>query len=204
MQQFRIGVPLTLLLAARMSVNALATGKISLGRDGDILLAKSPIEFWCSLIGIMAITVFGTWMAVRYRESIWGVWGINRHKGFEYFGLFCVLAFVYSVSLSSYLKFIAAAPYGIEFVDLMRPLVNFCIVSALPFAGLAYFDRAWHSSDAAPVCVAAWVVVSVGVWPKYGDICPLAILLPFFPFILAALLAHTLGRFFNIDKTATT
>ncbi|MGA7287174.1 MAG: hypothetical protein WBX02_03690, partial [Terriglobales bacterium] len=78
--------------------------------------------------------------------------------------------------------------------DLMRPLLKFCLLSALPFAVLAYRDQNWRSSDAAPVCVVAWIAVCAVFGPKYGTSCPMAFTLPFVPFILSALLAHTLAH----------
>jgi len=205
--QIRIGIPICLLLGAYMSVNSRVTDKVSWSRNVEISRSNSPLEFWLVILTVPAITVVGTCLAVRYRQYIWGGWGeelgITRHKVFQYLSLFSVLVVIYWICLSGFLKFFTEAPYGIGLGDLMRPIVKFCLVSVLPFAVLAYCDKTWRTSDAASICLGAWIVVCASFWPKYGDICPFAILLPFFLFILSALLAHSLGRFFTLESTAT-
>jgi hypothetical protein len=190
-----------------MSVSTPVTDKVSWSRNVEISRTNSPLEFWLVILTVPAITVFGTCLAVRYRQYIWEGWGeefgITRHKVFQYLSLFSVLVVIYWICLAGFLKFFTQAPYGIGLGELMRPLVNFCLASALPFGVLAYSDKTWRSSDAASICLGAWIVVCASFWPKYGDICPMATLLPFFPFVLSALLAHTLGRFFNLEKTAS-
>jgi hypothetical protein len=120
--------------------------------------------------------------------------GIDPRRARQFIGLFGALLVIYAVSIASYFKFVAAAPQVIEFGDLMRPLVKFCVVSAVPFAILAYRDQNWSSSDAAPVCVFAWVAVCAAASVRYGTSCPMAFTLPFVPFILTAVLAHTLAH----------
>jgi hypothetical protein len=130
------------------------------------------------------------WRFNGYCESL----AIDPRRARQFGGLFCALLAIYAVSIASYLKFITGAPVVIGLGDLMRPLIKFCVVSALPFAVLAYRDQNWSSSDAAPVCVVAWVAVCAVFGPKYGTSCPMAFTLPFVPFILTAVLAHTLAH----------
>jgi hypothetical protein len=125
--------------------------------------------------------------------------GITWRKVFQYLGLFCFLVIIYSTCLSSYLKFVLGAPPEVTFGGLMRPLLKFCLVSALPFGLLAYSDETWRSSDAAPVCLGAWVLVCYG-FSLHCVICPVGVAFPFFPFILTALLAHTVGTLCQLAK----
>ncbi|MFY9908093.1 MAG: hypothetical protein WBD45_24180 [Terriglobales bacterium] len=120
--------------------------------------------------------------------------GIDPRRARQFGGLFGALLLIYAVSIASYLKFITSAQTVNGLGDLMRPLLKFCLLSALPFAVLAYRDQNWRSSDAAPVCVVAWIAVCAVFGPKYGTSCPMAFTLPFVPFILSALLAHTLAH----------
>ena len=119
---------------------------------------------------------------------------IDPRRARQYLGLFCFLAVVYPIALATYIKFIAAAPVINGLGDLMRPLVKFCLVSALPFAVVACLDQNWHSSDAAPVCVAAWAAACAACTMIYGTRCPYAFLYPFVPLIFSALLAHTFAH----------
>jgi len=119
---------------------------------------------------------------------------ITQRKVFQYLGLFCVLAVIYAISLSIYIKFVSAAPVVNGLGDLMRPIVKVFPVSALPFAVLAYRDKTWRSSDAAHVCIGAWAAACWASSIRYGTSCGLVFLLPFIPFILSALLAHTLAH----------
>jgi hypothetical protein len=202
-QILRIGIPITLLSGAFMSVNALASGTIRWSHDVDISRASAPLQFWSVVLGLVAINSAGIWLAVRYRKYIWGTWedlGINRHKIFQYVGLFSILVVFYSICLSNYLKFVSVAPDEIGLGDLVGPLVKFCVVASLPFGVLAFYDKTWHSSDAASVCLVAWIVVCAGFWPKYGEICPFGVALPFFPFVLFALIAHTAGTYCQPKK----
>jgi len=119
---------------------------------------------------------------------------ISQRKVFQYLGLFSVLVFIYAISLSRYLKFILAAPAISGLGDLMRPLVTFCTLSAFPFAVVAYSDKSWRSSDAAPVCAAAWAMVAAAFMHKYHTDCVPLVAAPFVPFIASALVAHGAGH----------
>jgi hypothetical protein len=126
--------------------------------------------------------------------------GTTPRKLFEYLGLFCVLVVIYSICFSGYLKFVMKAPAVIEFSDLMKPLIKYCVASALPLAAVAYFDSTWRSSDAAPVCVAAWLVSCSGLSFLCGGFCPIGAIFPFVPFVVAALAAHAIGALFRPKK----
>jgi len=130
---------------------------------------------------------------MRYRESIWGAWESGDRKVFECLGLFCFLVVTYAIYLALHLRVVHAGPEQVE------PLAKLCLISAFPFALLAYSDKAWSSHDAAPVCLAAWIAVCVG-FSFHCRICALGLAVTFFPFILCALVAHGLGtlcRFFK-------
>jgi len=76
--------------------------------------------------------------------------GITSRKVSEYLGLFCFLLAIYCPCISHYVRFIVAEPpNGYRFGDLMKPLFGTCLISAFPFAVLAYRDKTWRSSDAA-------------------------------------------------------
>jgi hypothetical protein len=201
----KIGIPFTLLAGAYNVADALATHTIHWDTDVDLSPANAPVQFWSVVLGMTAVTVIGTWLSIRYWRFIWGDWadlGINRHKIYQYLALFSVLLVIYSVCLSSYLKFVSSAPEEIAFGDLMGPLVKFCIIAAVPFGVLAYADKTWRASDAGPVCAVAWIAACACLWPKYGEFCPFGLALPFFPFIFCALLAHTVGRIFPLRRFA--
>jgi hypothetical protein len=126
----------------------------------------------------------------------WEELGITWHKVRQYLGLFCFLAVIYSPCVSSYVKFLSTestVPGGFGFGDVMKPLVGTCLVSALAFGGLAYSDKTWRSVDAARVIVGAGIVVYMGLSLQYKELCPMGVLLAFFPFTLSALIAHTIG-----------
>jgi hypothetical protein len=134
-------------------------------------------------------------------SELLGALGIDRRKIFQCLGLFCFLVVIYSMCLPGYLTFVNAEHGEVTFSDLIGPLVKFCVVSALPFAVLAYSDKSWRTSDAAPVCVAAWSAVCAGLSSKFS--CLITVMFPFVPFIFAAVLAHaagTLCRFLNDGK----
>ena len=117
--------------------------------------------------------------------------GITRRKVFQYVGLFCFQLVIYWIFLSMNLKLVAACPDGITFGDPREPLLRFWLISGLPFAWLAYSDKTWRSSDAAPVCTGAWYAVCVALSSRIS--CPMTGLYLFIPFILAALVAHGVG-----------
>lgn len=116
-------------------------------------------------------------------QLIWEAWENSERKTREYFGLFCFLGVTYAIYLGIHLGVIHAGA---------DPLAKLCLISALPFAVLTYADAAWCSSDAGPVCVAAWVAASITLSFKC-PICVVGLAVTFFPFVLSALLAHGLG-----------
>jgi hypothetical protein len=117
------------------------------------------------------------------REYICEAWEGSERKTLQYLGLFCFLVVPYAIYLGIHLGVLHAGP---------GQLARVCFISALPFALLAYSDSGWSSNDAAPVCLAAWVAVSVAFSFKC-TICVIALAVTFFPFILSALLAHGFG-----------
>jgi len=117
------------------------------------------------------------------REYICEAWDGSERKVLQYLGLFCFLAFTYAVYLGMHLGVLHTGA---------DQLAKICFISALPFALLAYSDNAWSSNDAAPVCLAAWIAVSVAFSFKC-TICVIGLAVTFFPFILSALLAHGFG-----------
>ena len=119
--------------------------------------------------------------------------GIDWRKAYQYLGLFCFLVIIYAIRLSTYVKFSETATGDLGLGDLMKPLVGTCLISALPFAVLAYRDENWRSSDAAPVIVGAWLTVDTALSLQYARLCPMETALPLFPFVLSALVAHALG-----------
>jgi hypothetical protein len=122
--------------------------------------------------------------------------GITRRKIFEYLGLFFFLSVTYLICISSYIKFLKLEPSeGYGFGDVLRPLVPYCLLSALPFAVLAYSDKNWRSSDAARVICSAWAAVYFLLSFQLGHFCPMGALIPLFPFTLSALLANRVGKF---------
>ncbi|MGB8006545.1 MAG: hypothetical protein WCF48_05395 [Terriglobales bacterium] len=130
------------------------------------------------------------WRFNQYCEDL----GLDPRKAQQYVGLFSALVVIYGISISSYLKFITTGPAIVDFSDLMRPLIKFCLLSAVPFAVVAYRDQNWTSSDAAPVCVFAWAAVCAVFGTKYCIRCTSAFTLPFVPFVLSALLSHTVAH----------
>ena len=77
----------------------------------------------------------------------------------------------------------------------MKPRFGTCLISAFPFAVLAYLDKTWRSSDAAGVIIGAGMAVYIGLSFQYDRRCQyfVAVLLTLVPFILCALLAHPIG-----------
>ena len=124
------------------------------------------------------------------REYICEAWGSSERKVLQCLGLFCFLVITYAIYLGMHL--------GV-FHTRLDQLSRICLISALPFAVLAYSDNAWSSNEAAPVCLAAWVAVCVAFSFKC-TVCVIGLAVTFFPFILSALLAHGFGatcRFFK-------
>ena len=119
---------------------------------------------------------------------------IGQRKVFQYLGLFSVLVLIYAMALSRYIKFLMTDPAINSLGDLMRPLVAGCILSAVPFALLAYSDENWRSRDAAPACAAAWAIVAAAFLHKYHTDCAPLVAAPFLPFIASAILAHGAGH----------
>jgi hypothetical protein len=129
--------------------------------------------------------------------------GITRHKVRQYLGLFCFLVVIYSLCLSSYVKFLSTestVPGGFGFGDVMKPLVGTCLVSAMPFGLLAYSDQTWRSGDAARVILGAGIVVYMGLSLQYRELCPMGVLLGLVPFTLSAQIAHTIGTLCRSGK----
>jgi presenilin-like A22 family membrane protease len=129
-------------------------------------------------------------------EYIWGVLEGGNRKIFQYLALFFFLVAIYAIYLAILLTVIHA---GTEPDSLFGPLTKLCLISALPFAVLAYSDKGWCSNDAAPVCLAAWITVCVGLSFRC-KICALGLAAVFFPFILSALLAHGFGTLCRFAK----
>ena len=122
--------------------------------------------------------------------------GITWRKLSEYLGLFCFLLVIYGLCISHYVRFIDAEPAsGYGFGDLMKPLIGTCLISALPFGGLAYRDKTWRSGDAAGVIIGVWFAVDIGLSFRYDRTCSYfaAVLLALIPLILCAQIAHKIG-----------
>jgi hypothetical protein len=149
-------------------------------------------------LGILArpLVVATILLPMRYREYIRGVWESGSRKRFQYLALFCFLVVIYAIYLAMHLGVIHA---GTEPDSLFGPLAKISLISALPFAVLAYSDKGWGSNDAAPVCLAAWITVCVGLSFRC-KICALGLATVFFPFIFSALLAHGFGTLCRFAK----
>jgi presenilin-like A22 family membrane protease len=130
------------------------------------------------------------------RDYISGAWESSNRKVFQYLALFCFLVVIYAIYLAMHLRLVHA---GAETDSFLGTLAKLCLISALPFAALAYSDKTWCSNDAAPVCLAAWITVCVGLSFEC-KICALGLATVFFPFILSALLAHGFGSFCRFAK----
>jgi hypothetical protein len=117
------------------------------------------------------------------RDYICEAWEGSECKVRQCLGLFCFLAVPYAIYLGMHLGVLHSGS---------DQLAGICLISALPFAVLAYSDSTWSSNDAAPVCLAAWIAVCVAFSFKC-TICVIGLAVTFFPFILSALLAHGLG-----------
>jgi hypothetical protein len=135
---------------------------------------------------------------------------VERRKIFQYIGLFLFLVLVYAVALSRYLDFVSAdgksgGPVINTPLDLMPPIIRFCILSALPFAGLACYEKNWRSSDAAAICAAAWAIVAAGFMVKLHTNCIILVAFPSPPFIASATVGHAAGRAtrFIFDKAVS-
>jgi hypothetical protein len=133
---------------------------------------------------------------MRYGEYISGVWESGNRKTFQYLALFSFLVVIYAIYLAMHLRVIPATT---EPDSLFGPLAKLCLISALPFAVLAYSDKGWCSNDAAPVSLAAWFTACV-VLSFQCKICALGMATVFFPFILSALLAHGFGTLCRFAK----
>src|SRR5205814_9439271 len=119
---------------------------------------------------------------------------ISQRKVLQYLGLFSVLVLIYATALSGYIKFLMTRPVINALSDLMRPIAALCILSALPFAYLAYSDENWRSSDAATVCAAAWTSVAAAFLHIYHTNCVAIVAVPFVPFVASAVVAHAAGH----------
>jgi|SRR5580704_123790 hypothetical protein len=124
------------------------------------------------------------------RDYICEAWEGSEPKVLECLGLFCFLMVTYAIYLGMHLGVLHAWP---------DQLAKICFISALPFAFLAYCDNSWSSSDAAPVCLAAWIAVCVAFSFKC-TVCVIGVAVTFFPFILSALLAHGFGAICRLSK----
>ena len=178
-----------------MSVPSLASGMITLTRNGNLISrANAPLEFWFLVLSALAVAVFGAWVTIAglindRADSDVAALGITGDKMFLYLVLFCVLAVIYSI----YLKGVIEGRHEAELRDPVWPFAKACFISALPFAVLAWFDKPWRSSDAAPVSVVAWVAVFGAFSLKYPGQCPFAAFLLFVPLVFSALVGHTVG-----------
>lgn len=129
-------------------------------------------------------------------EYISEEWKSGNCKVFQFLALFCFLVVVYAIYIAIHLRMIHAG------TELLASLAKLCLISALPFAVLAYSDREWCSNDAAPVCLAAWIAACF-VLSFQCKICMVGLATVFFPFILSALLAHGLGTLVRFAKDRT-
>lgn len=126
-------------------------------------------------------------------EYIWGEWEAGNRKVFQYLALFCFLVIIYAIYLAMHLKAVHSGD------SIGGTLARLCLISALPFAVLAYSDEEWCSNDAAPICLAAWITVCVGL-SFQCKICMLGLATVFFPFIFSALVAHGFGTLCRFVK----
>jgi hypothetical protein len=191
-------------LGAGASASTLAGLMLNANRQ-VISRANAPFEFWSLVVGGAVFAAFGGCVAgaslIRDRaDSDVAALGIDGRKLFQYVGLFCVLAVIYSIYLKGAIEVVFSAPGDTAPHAFARQLLKVCVVSALPFALLAYADRPWRSTDAAPVSVAAWVAVFAGFVVKYGDACPIPAFLLFVPLVFSALAGHTLGKVCNQES----
>lgn len=128
------------------------------------------------------------------RDYIVQTWESGNRRVFQYVALFCFLVVIYAIYLATHLKLLHVGQDS-----LAGTLARLCIISALPFAALAYSDETWCSNDAAPVCVAAWVAVCVAL-SFQCKVCALAVATVFFPFVFSALVAHGFGTLCRFAK----
>jgi hypothetical protein len=193
-------------LGAVWAVQSLASGTVVFSsRNGYVLSrARAPLEFWFLVLVALALTVAGTCMAgvdlMKDRpDGELATLGINRTKVFQYLGLFCLLLVIYSIYLKGVID---GRNAELELDDPVWSLAKFCCISALPFGVLACSDRPWRSSDAAPVSVAAWIVVFSALSIKYPGQCPFSAFLLFVPLVFSALLGHAAGTLVHQQTTA--
>jgi hypothetical protein len=141
-------------------------------------------------LGILARAAHGSDNTFNMWEYMCEAWDGRERKVLQCLGLFCFLVVPYAIYLGMHLGVLHAGP---------DQLAKICFISALPFALLAYFDNAWSSNDAGPVCLAAWIAVCVAFSFKC-TICVIGLAVTFFPFILSALLAHGFGAICRLFK----
>jgi hypothetical protein len=189
------------LTGGSLSAVSLVSGTIQVSRGAEqISRTNAPDEFWSLVLGCAALAVIGTCLTVvtLYRmdneeiTEMLEALGISRRRLYQYLSLFCILAVIYSIYLQGILQGSAKGNFG------GWPLAKFCLISALPFSVLAFSDKTWRSSDAAPVSLGAWAAVFLGFSFKYSDTCPMAAALLFLPLVLSALLAHVVGTLCNM------
>ena len=200
----KIGLSLLVaLMGAYWASTALSSGAIRFRTRGHaILRATAPIEFWLLVVGALALCALGIWFAVvsvfrldpsdtteDYVRSIAThlreEYGITGRKVFQYLGLFGVLVVIDSI----YLKGLIDGPDEIT----LGALAKLCLVSALPFGVLAFFDKTWRSRDAAPIALGAWAAVFWFFTLRFGAGCPPMAALLFAPLVFSALVGHTVG-----------
>jgi hypothetical protein len=182
--------PIAILLygGAYLTINALVTGKIDWSHSVTISRASSPLTFWFLIICFMTVIVFGTRFAVQNREAIWGDGDVLRRKIFLCIGLLVFLLPVYASFLFKYY----AGPVVPEPLANLGLFLTPRVISALPFAVLAYVGQNWTPNDAAPPCAVAWVAACAALVHQH-PMCAFGLDAMFLPFVVAALLAHGLG-----------
>lgn len=190
--RIKIGLMLAF-LGGFMAAESLASGMVFKEWKGYVFSrARAPLVFWFLVLSASASAIFGAYLAFvdlmqDPPDSEVAALGINRTKTFQYLGLFCILAVIYSI----YFMWVIERR-EIE-IDPMWPLAKVCLISALPFGVMAWAERPWRSSDAAPVSVAAWIAVFYVFLIKYPGQCPFSAFLLFVPLVLSALVGHTVG-----------
>jgi hypothetical protein len=128
---------------------------------------------------------------VEKMESI----GVSPKKALEYLAMFVVLGVVYYCYLIHGWKQNASNPDQIiTLSDVPGILLKYFVVTAWPFALVAGLDPTWRSKDAGNVLLAAYVAAYVFWYHQTGcGFCLLAASFRTTPFILSALIAHSLG-----------
>ena len=191
-------------LGGALSVSTLAGLTLNANRQ-VISRGGAPFEFWSLVVGgallaASGICVTGASLIRDRADSDVAALGIDGRKVFQYVGLFCVLAAIYSIYLRGAIEELFSDPGDGALKAFARQLFNVCLVSGVPFAILACADLSWRSADAAPVCVIAWIAVFVGFVVKYGDACPITSFLLFVPLVVSALAGHALGKLCNHES----